>query len=379
MSEPGQPVDLVLSLARIKRITDYPASDLTISVEAGLPVRELAGALAAEQQMLPLDVSFAAEATIGGVVATNSTGPQRLACGSWRDLVLGVHFVTAEGVLAKGGGKVVKNVAGYDLPKLLIGSMGTLAVMVEIAFKALPMPPASATFVLSFSSVEAALEAARRIRHSPLAPQALDLVDAAAGSLAGHAGLTAPFTLRVAAAGPEVVLGRFERELHGILRGLGGEVALLRGEAESALWSAVQELTPTFVRSHAEDGTVVKASLPLTQMGSFLAQAQSAAEQMGIGAASVARAGNGIVYCYLSDRAEAGDSGDELLLRTSELLIEAAEQLGGRAVVEWCPAAWKNKMNLWGTLRDDIAWMRRVKEAMDPGGVLNPGRFYGGI
>jgi glycolate oxidase FAD binding subunit len=332
--------------------------------------------------MLPLDVPFAAEATIGGVVAANSTGPQRLACGSWRDLVLGMHFVTAEGVLAKGGGKVVKNVAGYDLPKLLIGSMGTLAVMVEIAFKALPMPPASATFLLSFSNVEAALEAARRIRHSPLAPRALDLVDAAAGSLAGPAGLAAPFTLLVAAAGPEVVLDRFGRELHSILRGLGGDGALLRGEAESAAWSAVQELTPTFVRSRP-GGVVVKASLPLTAMGNFLTQARTAAAENEVHAASVARAGNGIVYCHLSTSARADDAvpdgSKDRLIRVGSLVVEVAERLGGRAVVEWYPITLKSKMNLWGTLRDDIAWMRGVKQAMDPKGILKPGCFYGGI
>ncbi len=378
MGGTGQPVDLVVSLARMKRITDYPASDLTISVEAGLPVRELAAALAAERQMLPLDVPCAAEATIGGVVAANSTGPRRLACGSWRDLVLGVHFVTAEGVLAKGGGKVVKNVAGYDLPKLLIGSMGTLAVIVEIAFKALPIPPTSATFLLLFSNAAAALEASRRIRHSPLAPQALDLLDAAAGSLAGHAGLAAPFTLLVAAAGSEAVLDRFERELHSLLRGLGGDLALLRSEEESALWRTVQELTPTFLRSRP-DGIVVKVSLPLTEMGGFLAQTQTTAAANAINSASVARAGSGIVYCYLSSGTEAGDAVDKQLVRTSELLLEAAERAGGRAMVEWCPAAVKSRMNLWGTPRDDFAWMRRVKEAMDPGGMLNPGRFYGGI
>ena len=386
MGGAAQPVDLVLSLDRMNRICDYPASDLTISVEAGLPIRELARTLAAKGQMLPLDVPFADEATVGGATAANSSGPRRLAYGTWRDFVLGLQFITADGKLAKGGGKVVKNVAGYDVPKLLIGSHGTLGVIVEATFKVFPQPPASATVALGFRSAQQAAQATRQILHSPLIPQALDLVDAAAASLTSRTELLpAPFTLLAGAAGQEAVLERFERELPALVRASGlTSFSLYRGEQEASLWCAVQEMTPAFLRAQPE-GVVVKSSLPLSRIGDFIERSRATADQHGVALATLARAGSGIVYTYLwpaspdrtAKRAEPLGRAPEA--QAAEETIRAAEQRGGRAIVEWCPAELKSKMNLWGTLGDDFAWMRKLKAALDPQGILNPGRFYGGI
>ena len=378
-----QGIDLVLSLARLNRIIDYPASDLTISVEAGLPIRELAATLAAHGQMLPLDIPFSDQATVGGAIATNSTGPRRFAYGSWRDIVLGVHFVTAEGKLAKGGGKVVKNVAGYDLPKLLIGSCGTLAVIVEVALKVFPIPPGTATFVLGFATADQAFQASRRILNSPLIPQALDFVDSAAGELAKEtSALASPCNLLVGVAGQDVVVERFQRELPSVVRAHGAHglanVLALRDEQESSLWRAIQELTPTFLNAHP-NGVVVKASLPLNRMGHFIARAQEVASGYSLSIANLARAGSGIVYCHLWSGADTRSAGPEPVVKASEFLLAEAERLGGRAIIEWCPTELKSKINLWGTLGDDFPWMRQVKAALDPLGILNPGRFYGGI
>ena len=376
-----QGIDLLLSLARLNCVTDYPASDLTISVEAGLPLRELAATLAAQGQMLPLDMPFAGQATIGGAFATNSSGPRRLGYGTWRDMVLGVHFVTAAGKLAKSGGKVVKNVAGYDLSRLLIGSFGTLGVIVEIAFKVFPAPPASATFVLGFATLEGALQAIQRIRNSPLNPQALDLMNSTAGLLESAPETTAAEKLFVGVAGPPVVVERFQRELPPLVRACGLESVLeYKNAQEAKLWQSIQELTPSFLQSQPE-GVVVKASLLLNQMGNFLNTVRETASAHGLSHATLTRAGAGIVYCYLWPASEQGSAAPaERLAQTSKGLIQEANQHGGRALVEWCPTALKSKIPLmWGPLRDDFPWMQRLKTEMDPLGILNPGRFYGGI
>ena len=377
----AQPVDFAISLERLNKVCDYPASDLTISVDAGLPVGELASTLQAKGQMLPLDVPFAGQGTVGGTIAANLNGPRRLAYGTWRDIVLGVQFVTAEGKLAKGGGKVVKNVAGYDIPKLMIGSLGTLGILVEITFKVFPIPPASAPMVLNFRSAAEASEAALRILRSPLLPQALDVVDCPAGTLANEPEWHRnPFTLLAGVAGPEQVLARFERELPALVRADGLEAfEILRGNREADLWGDVQELTPAFLKTHPE-GIVVKASLPLTRIGDFITQARPVCEQHGLAQATLARAGSGIVYVHLWSKSGDHDQaiGDQFA-RASELLIREAEQRGGRAFVEWCPAELKSKVNLWGTLGDDFASMRSLKAALDPKNILSPGRFYGGI
>ena len=376
-----QGIDLVLSLRRLNRVTDYQPADLTVSVEAGLRVEELSAVLRAKGQMLPLDVPFEAGATVGGVMVTNGSGPWRLAYGGLRDMVIGIHFVTSEGKLVKSGGKVVKNVAGYDMAKMLIGSFGTLGIITDAAFKVFPILPASITFVLGFTAAEQALEARRRILNSPIAPQGLDLLDAAAGALCEVDVLSAsPYTLVVAVAGPEAVVERVRRELPVLVRQNGLEkVSCLGGEPEAKLWSAIQDLTAT-VLHRSPDAAVIKASVLLSQVGSVIEGARRAGSDAGLAVATLARAGTGIVYCYLWP--ESGADKASLTERTSiacEFLLEETARLGGSAVVEQCPAEVKGRISLWAPLGDDFPLMQRLKAQLDPQGILNPGRLYGRI
>ncbi|MGH9783235.1 MAG: FAD-binding oxidoreductase, partial [Terriglobia bacterium] len=377
-------IDLLLSLERLHRITDYQPADLTVAVEAGVRMEDLAATLRRENQMLPLDAPFGGEATVGGVLSTNGSGPRRLAYGTARDVVLGAHFVTAEGTMAKTGGKVVKNVAGYDLAKLLIGSLGTLAVLTEVTFKVFPIPPASATLAFGFQSATEALRAAYRIVHSQFALQALDLLDRAAGSLLEEPLLSElPYTLMVRAAGPVAVVERTGRELPVLFRSENpAEIGRVTDEAEANLWEKIQELTPSFLRANP-GGVVIKATVLLTRMEDVIAAASRVASEAGLAAATLARAGTGVVYCYLWPPHQSRDSNgavkNERFVRAWESLFPEIERLGGRAIVEWAPASVKENVNLWGTLRDDFAVMQRLKAQFDPQGILNPGRFYGGI
>ena len=374
-------IDFILSLERMSRITDYQPADLTVTAEAGVRMADLGATLQNEKQMLPLDPPFGAEATVGGVIATNGSGPRRLAYGSARDMVLGIHFVTAEGTAAKSGGKVVKNVAGYDVAKLLIGSLGSLAIVTDVTFKTFPIPPASATLLCGFQSAGQALRAAQHILHSPFAPQALDLLDREAWELLPmRFGPSSAFALVIGTEGPEPVVERMGREIPALLQSDGpAEIVRLSGQEESDVWGGIQELTPSFLsaRGFGLGGAVIMSSVAITRIEEVVAAAQRTASENGLASATLARAGTGVVYSYLWPRTESSVEG--AMASASEAIVQQTELLGGRAVVEWAPASVKEKINIWGTLRDDFALMQRLKAEFDPQGILNPGRFYGGI
>ena len=371
-------VDLAVSTERMQRVIDYPASDLTITVEAGITIRALRETLAQHGQMLPLDVPCANDATLGGTLAANLSGPQRLGYGGWRDVVIGIQFATADGRLAKGGGRVVKNVAGYDLPKLLIGSFGTLGIITEISLKVFPIPPAAGTFMFGFSSIAAAAEFTQAILNSPFFPQSLELVDASAGTLAGVAGTcTSPYNVIVSVAGPQVVVDRASNDLSKLLRGSGClSMQTITDGFQDRLWNSLSDMTPAYLRAQPA-GVAIKASLPLRQLTTFITEAKQLADDSQLSTASSAHAGTGIVYQYLWP--EGGDRAIEKLPRGAEQIVALAERLGGRATVEWFPLAYDGKLNPWGKLGDDFPLMQRIKSALDPHGTLNPSRFYGGI
>jgi glycolate oxidase FAD binding subunit len=370
-------IDLAVSLKKLDRIIEYPASDLTITVEAGITIKKLHEVLAQQEQMLPLDVPFSETATLGGTLATNLNGPRRLGYGAWRDIVIGMEFVTADGKRAKGGGRVVKNVAGYDLPKLHIGAFGTLGIITEVSLKVFPIPPTSSTFAFGYASLAEAGAAAQAVRGSQLFPQALQLFDNTAAQIAGLASpFMSAYTLLASFAGPSVLLGRAQRDLPELLQDSGAVTHLqLSAEEEAVCWKAVAELAPAFL-SQQKRGIVVKASLPLKQVAQYCAETAASASRGGVSAAISVQAGLGIAYLHLwSEKSNT----ENMLMRLAEESIRDVERLGGRGLVEWFPAEFDGKMNPWGILRDDSKLMRRIKEELDPKGILNPGRFYSGI
>src|SRR5580692_1259355 len=183
IGSPPARYDIALDLSQMNRVLAYDPQDLTLGVEPGVRIEDLLLTLAAERQFLPLAVSFADRATIGGIVATNSSSPLRHAYGAVRDFCLGMEFVTGEGSQAKSGGRVVKNVTGYDLHKLLIGSLGTLAVITRVNFRTFPLLPAQGTFVATFPTAEEACEFCVTIAHSFLTPQIAEIADSGVARL----------------------------------------------------------------------------------------------------------------------------------------------------------------------------------------------------
>jgi glycolate oxidase FAD binding subunit len=281
----GGPVsrsDATVSTTAMRRLLQYDPRDLTISVEAGMPFAELERILAEHRQMLPLDPSWRAQSTVGGVVAANLSGPRRRLYGTARDMIIGMTFATLEGRLVQSGGMVVKNVAGLDMAKLMVGSFGTLAAIAVVNFKVFPMPAASRTFVSEFATAAEAFAERDRILASVLQPSAIDIVNwpAPAGLL------PRPFRLFIRAQGNVAVLDRFARALPDA-----------RVEDESA-WEEIHAFTPGFLAQNPS-GTAVTMSMKLSEM----ADAMSRLSDEKIPA--IARAGSGTIIAHYAEGAPA--------------------------------------------------------------------------
>ena len=268
-----------ITTSGLNRILQYEPRDLTISVEAGVPWRILQDELRRNNQMIPLDPPWHDEATVGGVIAANQSGPRRRLYGTARDCVIGMTFATLEGQLIKTGGMVVKNVAGLDLAKLMIGSWGTLAAVAVVNFKVFPIPPATRTFVFAFPELAQAIAERDRILRSVLQPSAVDLLNPAAAERIGRGG----FLLAVQAGGNHAVLERYQRELPG------AEVI----EEDAGFWRAIREFTPEFFAAHRA-ATLHKRSSTLQDQAAAIAALPGPV---------VARAANGLSYGHATDDA----------------------------------------------------------------------------
>lgn len=329
---PPASAEVSVSTSAMTRVLEYEPADLTISVEAGLKWAELQALLAKNQQMIPLDPPCYDNATVGGVLASNSSGPRRRLYGAARDMVIGVKFSTVNGTVIQSGGMVVKNVAGLDMGKLMIGSFGTLGVMGIVNFKLTPMPPRSATFVERLGSLDEAMSRRDRVLASVLLPAALDVIRDPRGQWL--------FALQVGAT--EKVMERYRRELSG--------AEMLEGDAEAAFWRPVREFVPEWMATHP-GGAVVRLSVELRGVGPALRSLPGAA---------IARAGNGVVYGAFE---------------TAEAAAKYAASCGFAAVVEAAPP--ESAIERWPKPGSDFAVMQEVKRMLDPDNRLNPGRLHG--
>jgi glycolate oxidase FAD binding subunit len=335
MAGPIKPSAVTIATTGLTRVLSYEPKDLTISVEAGLPWAEFSRLLAENRQMVPLDPPFAGLATVGGVVAANSSGPRRRLYGTARDLVIGMTFATLEGKLVKCGGMVVKNVAGLDMGKLMIGSFGTLAALAVLNFKLQPMPQVERLFLLSFDSLDTAIAARDKILKSVLQPASIDLLNPMAAAIVGWSG----YILAIQAGGNAAVIDRYEREL----RELGSFQV-------SDTPSPLPEFTPWYLATH-ENAAVVRISCTLSQLRDVI---------RALNAPVVARAGSGVCYAYF-DKAEPAAE---------------AVQHTHNAIIEFAPEDRKPKLNLWPAPGPDFELMKRIKHMFDPEHLLNRGRLY---
>jgi glycolate oxidase FAD binding subunit len=364
-TRPGLGVDLTA----LADVIDYPARDMTVTVRAGITLAALQNLLATEKQRLPVDVPQADRATLGGALAANVSGPRRHGFGTLRDFVIGISTFNDEGQETKAGGRVVKNVAGYDLCKLHVGALGTLGIISQVTLKVRPIPEATALLTLGCeaSDLGPLLDRLHTSRTRPVCVDALNVVAARAVAAASGAALPeAPWV---------VVVGYEDRAetVNWQVQQLLTEVAVARvrgvearaGSAAERLWQALVEFT-----NPVDARVSFKANLLAGATASFC----QTAEELNRGIALQAHAGSGIVRGHLID-----DVTQEQATGMVRPWQAAAVTARGTVVLTRCPAAWKAALPVWGMPRGDWPLMRRVKEMLDPRRLFNPGRFVDGI
>ncbi len=335
MGGPIHATETEISTREMRRVLAYEPTDLTISVEAGMPIRQLEQLLADKGQMLPLDPPFSSTGTVAGTLAANLSGPRRRLYGTARDLIIGMKYATLQGKVVQSGGMVVKNVAGLDTAKLMVGSWGTLAAIAVVNFKVLPKPDCSRTFLLTFDSASALLAKRNAILNSVLQPCAVDLLNPAAASRVGQSG----FLLAVQAAGSARVMGRYSNEFAG--------ANTLEDADENTFWEHVREFAPNFMAENPL-GVVIKAPRTLTAVADLLAAEEPV----------LARGGNGVCYVCFKDGS-------------------AAIPTGG--VVDYSSEENRSTRMLWPSPGSDFKIMQQLKNLFDPDLLLNQGRLYGRI
>ena len=383
--------DLSLVTTRLNQVHSYDPGDLTVSVGAGARVGDLETLLEKHRQLLPLAVPYRSRATIGGTVASGVDSPLRQMHGSARDFLLGCEFVTGDGTIAKSGGRVVENVAGYDLHKLFIGPLGALGVLTRLNFKTFPLPETSRAILGVFEKQDGALDLIGKIRHSALTLSSLEIIDPSLAAL--FARRTPPTEPGLAPCGPwlpatawfvvagfggsEAVMARYTSDLERMAGEAGAAGTALVGDDKwPGLWGRVREAIPLLLDA-SPAATIVRASVAPSRMGEILTAARRSAERHEIPASILAR-GAGVIYVAFLPETAGEDVFGRLASAAGEL-VEAAAAARGYCAVPWCPAEVKSRVAVWGKDRADVALMRRVKQVFDPAGILSPGRFVGGM
>ncbi len=339
------PVDAVLETGAMAGIVAHVPADLTVTVAAGTRFAEVRAALAAAGQFLPLDPPHAEAATIGGVVAANSNGFWRARYGGVRDLLIGTASALADGSVVRSGGRVVKNVAGYDLNKLFTGSLGTLGVLVECTFKVLPLPAVSAGARARFARPADAFAVTEALVRTSARPAAL-AVSGSRGS----------WDVLLQADGEAAPVGRTIELLTG--------AATERGASAQRDDLIATEIATLRDMPAEEGGVLVRAALPLAAQTAFAATAARLEGFARLGA----DAASGIVLVRLQ-----GD--DASMIAGADTLLAAAGVCGGSARIERRPESLRTRLAAWGDAEPAGRFlMRRLKDAFDPNGVLEPGR-----
>ena len=345
LGAPPRRYEVAFSTERMTRLLEYEPADLTCRVEAGIRLRDLQAALREQGQRLPLDPPHPERATVGGMVAANTNGLSRGRYGTVRDWVIGIAVAYPSGKVARAGGKVVKNVAGYDLMKLHIGALGTLGVVAEVNFKVQARPEMEATLLAQFEAPAPALGVGLKLAHQYLAPASAIVQDGDGGrwqlalKLEGYA-------REVQAAKDQAI--RFVREAGGIVH---------EAEIPSAFWDAARDWS-----TPADDEVMLRAIVPLAASPLLMAAIPPDARVL-------AQPASGVVDV----RVKAPSAANTL----SRLRTAAGAE--GQVVVVAVPVALKQGLDVWGPPPPGFPIMRALKQALDPNGILNPGRFVGGI
>lgn len=354
-----QGIDLVVSTSRLDQIVEHAAGDFTITVEPGLKVADLEQVLAEQGQFLAVDPAFAFQATVGGVVATADTGSLRQRYGGLRDMLIGVQFARYDGKLARAGGRVVKNVAGYDLMKLMTGAYGSLGILSELTFRLYPAQRESRSLILSGEA--AAIErAAAAVRLSGLTPVALDIVSAS--SLTG--------------ALEDMPLGLVAR-FQGIAAGVAEQIERLEKIAAAHQLKCQQREGDSDEDFWRQLGAVLKPNTVICKVGmrpSAISAMLTLLESVLPGGQAKLQGSSGLGWVQLGSDQATGELADGL-----EKLRSHCQANGGFLTLLQAPKSLKQKVDVWGYSGNALAVMSAIKQQFDPHRRLSPGRFVGGL
>ena len=356
-------IDVLLYTSRLTDVEHYDPGDLTIGIGAGWTVAQLSSKVGADGLLFAGDAPIPERATIGGVLATGMTGPLRHGYGGLRDYCIGIKFVTGDGRKGKGGGRVVKNVAGFDMMKLLIGSQGTLAIITGASFKLFPAPRQTSTFVAEFATVAEAIQYRNAVLRLPLSPMCLELVSPQAAALlpgGGRSGKVWSICLR--AAGSDVVLARYRKEL-------GTAISVeVDGHNEHDVWRAIEDFSNTLPERNP-GSVLISLSLPLADVLPVLNDLESVATSNHLTYAAIGTVGVGRLLAGLWPAGEQANLGDAVSAFRERLPRDVS------ASILHCPEEMRRQSSAWAKTPTHSDSMKAVKQALDAKDILNRGRF----
>jgi len=351
-------LDVVMQTSRLDRVIEHDDANLTATVQSGIALNALQDILRGQNQFLPFDPPFPARATVGGIVAANLNGPRRSCYGSVRDLVIGMKVALASGELIKAGGKVVKNVAGYDMCKLFVGSLGTLGVLTEVTLRMAPIPETAAT-VIAAGGLPEVLQFVDELSRSPLLPTAVALMNSGALGAGQN-----DWRAAIRCEGFAETVARQTSDALAMARhaGLGAEI--LRDSTDGQLWNRIQDFplqTGRLVyRVTVPRGSVAESVRAIQDWNRSEFQPPILSDPL-----------TGTLWVAEPERQTSPQ-------RFADLL-SLALRCGGHAIIFAAPADAKKNIDVWGPAPPTLALMREMKNQFDPKGLLNPGRFIAGI
>ncbi len=369
-----QKVDVVLATTRLNSVVEYEPADLTVTVESGIRLAALQAVLAQHQQFLPLNPPSAERCTLGGIVATNSSGSLRLRYGTARNQVLGLRVVHANGTVVKSGGKVVKNVAGYDLNKLYIGAFGTLGIITEVTLKLSPIPVRESVLVTNFQNVQDAVDTGLSVVGSQILPMFVNLfinADPRRGKTDGTTDGNGPMLVAGFGGDPETVAWQLTQCQEIMEQNGAMGVTIIEGESERLLQEGIQEFSAD---DRATERVIAKLNLKRTDIAKFAAQVVDASWARGVQMMTLL--GSGVLYLSIP---VTSDTDFQVLADTLTQLRQSAIAARGNLIVETAPPEFKRHIDVWGPIGDMLGLMKQVKAKFDAGGLLNPGRFVSSI
>lgn len=399
MGMPPGRFDIAMDMTRLDRVAHYDAGDLTLSVDAGMPLAKLNAVLLERNQFLPLLVPYYSLSTIGGTMASGLDSTLRQFYGTARDFSIGAEFIDGTGSLCRSGGRVVKNVTGYDLHKLLIGSLGTLGVITRLNFRTFPRPVDARGFVASFAAMEPALALQRKIAGSPLSLLTLDVVSPALARIFAERSPSSPevavfgsedpaalrlpplgawfhpdrWQLAAAFAGTPEVLERAGRDLGRYAAESGAlSQSVLDDRERPSLWGRLREAL-AMLRESSEEAVVFKLSADPHGQPALLGELEQIALPAGIPCASLPRA-LGPVYFAL---VPGGPEDFPRLAAAASAVVQCAVRRGVPVTMLFAPPALQEQLGVWPGLDHELH--ERVKRAFDPQSIFAPGRFRGGV